>query len=200
MGGLDKGLQPFLGRRLIDHAVDRLRPQVKSLLIVANRHKEIYADLGYPVVDDKVAGLVDDLTQSPTARPSSPSFQGPMVGLLAGLVACETQWLVTAPCDSPLFPCNLVESLVAAASQQEATLAVAAIQGEDGVELQPVFCLAHITMHRSLRRSLETGQRRLADWLIEQRAAQVLFDRSDDFVNINTAKDLDDLAGKLDDV
>lgn len=172
MGGLDKGLQPFLGRRLIDHAVDRLRPQVKSLVIVANRHKEIYADLGYPVVDDKVAGLV----------------------------ACETQWLVTAPCDSPLFPCNLVESLVAAASQQEATLAVAAIQGEDGVELQPVFCLAHITMHRSLRRSLETGQRRLADWLIEQRAAQVLFDRSDDFVNINTAKDLDDLAGKLDDV
>ena len=62
------------------------------------------------------------------------------------------------------------------------------------------FCLAHITMHRSLRRSLETGQRRLADWLIEQRAAQVLFDRSDDFVNINTAKDLDDLVGKLDDV
>ncbi len=55
-------------------------------------------------------------------------------------------------------------------------------------------------MHRSLRRSLETGQRRLADWLIEQRAAQVLFDRSDDFVNINTAKDLDDLVGKLDDV
>ena len=34
MGGLDKGLQPFLGQRLIDHAVIRLKPQVQSLLII----------------------------------------------------------------------------------------------------------------------------------------------------------------------
>ncbi|MEY3047297.1 MAG: hypothetical protein RL424_619, partial [Pseudomonadota bacterium] len=41
MGGLDKGLQPFLGQRLIDHAVTRLKPQVQSLLIVANRHRDV---------------------------------------------------------------------------------------------------------------------------------------------------------------
>ena len=197
MGGLDKGLQPFLGRRLIDHAVDRLKPQVKSLLIVANRHGDIYAELGYPVVDDASANRAGPDDKSVAVPGAYPRFEGPMVGLMAGLMACETPWLVTVPCDSPLFPSNLVERLLAAASRQGGGLAVAAIQGQEGVRLQPVFSLVHVTMHARLRRFLETGQRRFADWLIEQKAEQVLFDQPDDFGNVNTLEDLDDLAGKL---
>src|SRR2546427_5877563 len=46
MGGIDKGLQPFLGQPLAAHALDRLAPQVGHLLINANRHAEAYAQLG----------------------------------------------------------------------------------------------------------------------------------------------------------
>ncbi|MEO5677037.1 MAG: NTP transferase domain-containing protein, partial [Usitatibacter sp.] len=37
MGGVDKGLQPFRGKPMVAHAVERLAPQVDELLINANR-------------------------------------------------------------------------------------------------------------------------------------------------------------------
>jgi molybdopterin-guanine dinucleotide biosynthesis protein A len=46
MGGMDKGLQPFLGLPLAAHALRRLAPQVGHLLLNANRHAEAYAQLG----------------------------------------------------------------------------------------------------------------------------------------------------------
>jgi molybdopterin-guanine dinucleotide biosynthesis protein A len=93
MGGLDKGLQPFLGQRLIDHAVTRLKPQVQSLLIVANRHRDVYSELGYPVVDDasaKLAGLDGASDVTPSA---SPRFEGP----------CKTPWLASVPATARFF-------------------------------------------------------------------------------------------------
>lgn len=49
MGGIDKGLQPFLGQPLAAHALDRLAPQVGHLMLNANRHAEAYAQLGAPM-------------------------------------------------------------------------------------------------------------------------------------------------------
>jgi molybdopterin-guanine dinucleotide biosynthesis protein A len=37
MGGVDKGLQPFRGKPMAAHAIERLAPQVDELLINANR-------------------------------------------------------------------------------------------------------------------------------------------------------------------
>jgi len=38
MGGVDKGLQPFRGRPMVAHAIERFAPQVDVLLINANRN------------------------------------------------------------------------------------------------------------------------------------------------------------------
>lgn len=38
MGGIDKGLIPFHGKPLIESAITRLKPQVKTILINANRN------------------------------------------------------------------------------------------------------------------------------------------------------------------
>ena len=40
MGGADKGLQRLRGRPLVQHALQRLQPQVGALMISANRHLE----------------------------------------------------------------------------------------------------------------------------------------------------------------
>ena len=37
MGGIDKGLIPFLGKPMIAHVIDQLKPQVEDMLINANR-------------------------------------------------------------------------------------------------------------------------------------------------------------------
>ena len=97
MGGVDKGLQLLQGRPLMQHVLDRLRPQVDSLLINANQNLERYAQFGCPVVPDRVGG-----------------FAGPLAGLDAGLHATDAPMIVTAPCDSPFLPRDLVARLHAA--------------------------------------------------------------------------------------
>jgi molybdopterin-guanine dinucleotide biosynthesis protein A len=197
MGGLDKGLQPFLGERLVDHAVKRLRPQVDQLLVVANRNLQTYAGLGYPVINDAHAESASFAphVSSPSIFPlSHDDFKGPLAGLLAGMVACRTPWLVTVPCDSPFFPSDLVERLQGAAMEEESSLVVAATEGLSGLLFQPVFLLAHACMQKSLRQFLAAGYRSPRDWLTQQKASRVVFHEPDAFLNANSLKDLDQLT------
>jgi molybdopterin-guanine dinucleotide biosynthesis protein A len=87
MGGVDKGLLMLQGQTLVQRAIERLQPQVNSLMVNANRHASQYAVFGIPVVADADHG-----------------FKGPLAGFLSGLQHCPTDWLVTVPCDSPFFP------------------------------------------------------------------------------------------------
>ena len=91
MGGVDKGLQNFRGLPLAMHAMLRLAPQVGEVMINANRNLGAYESFGAPVWPDAL-----------------PDFAGPLAGFLAGLERCETPYMVTVPCDTPLFPSDLV--------------------------------------------------------------------------------------------
>ena len=95
MGGVDKGLQKHAGVPLALHALMRLGPQVEQVMINANRNLSAYEAFGAPVWPD---GMAD--------------HPGPLAGFLTGLEQCETPFLVTAPCDSPLFPLDLVPRIV----------------------------------------------------------------------------------------
>src|SRR5215207_8377265 len=86
MGGVDKGLQQHAGQPLVAHALMRLGSQVGQIMINANRNLGAYESFGVPVWPDTV-----------------PDYAGPLAGFLVGLEHCETPWLVTVPCDSPLF-------------------------------------------------------------------------------------------------
>lgn len=71
MGGVDKPLQPFQGRALVHHVIERIAPQTGGrILISANRHLDDYRRLGHPVLPDPL-----------------PDFPGPLAGILAGLMA-----------------------------------------------------------------------------------------------------------------
>src|SRR5262245_31021284 len=107
MGGGDQGLQLLEGEALVQHALRRLAPQVRPLMINANRNLETYAALGVPVWPDADA-----------------DFAGPLAGFLAGLTHCETDWLATVPCDTPGFPLDLVERLRACVSDPGTAVAV----------------------------------------------------------------------------
>ena len=95
MGGVDKGLQNFNGMPLALHTLLRLQPQVGEVMINANRNLAAYESFGVPVWPDVLA-----------------DYAGPLAGFLTGLERCETRWLVTVPCDTPLFPLDLVERLL----------------------------------------------------------------------------------------
>jgi len=174
LGGVDKGLQPWQGRPLVDHAIARLAPQVCTVMISANRNAADYASRGTRVLADAQGG-----------------FSGPLAGMLAGLRAVSTPWLVVVPCDSPCLPPDLVDRLAQGLGQRQAAV-VARDHGAAGVRLEPVCCLLATTLADDLARALEDGTRRVEAWL-SRHAATVRFDRPGDaaaFANINTPEDL----------
>lgn len=177
MGGVDKGLQAHEGRPLVEHALERLRPQVGPVLINANRNQETYKALGVPVWPDPVAG-----------------YPGPLAGWVAGLEHCDTPFLLTVPCDSPQFPHDLAARLALALQAEEADVAVAATREDGAVQLQPVFCLLKTSLTGSLQAFLDSGRRKVDQWTGEQRCATVVFDDAAAFFNANTLDDLRTLA------
>ena len=174
MGGVDKGLIPFHHRPLIESAIHRLRPQVGSILINANRNLEHYSSYGFPVLSD------DDL-----------SFSGPLAGFAAGLKACPTEYLVTAPCDSPLLPTNLVELLAAKMSEGSFDLVYASSKDLAGKAwAQPVFCLMHTAVLKSLQEFISLGDFKIDRWFKQLNASTVIFDSESAFANVNTPEEL----------
>lgn len=171
MGGVDKGLETLEGKPLVQHALDRLRPQVGALLINANRHLDVYAGFGPPVCPD-----------------ANDQFAGPLAGVLAGLDRCETEWLVTVPCDSPNFPGDLVSRLSEAA--QGADVAIATTSEGGVLRRQPVFCLLRRELRSALATYLDGGGRKIEPWLDEYGCRDVLFDDASAFFNANTLAEL----------
>ena len=179
MGGADKGLQNHLGIPLAMHALMRLEPQVGHIMINANRNLGAYDSFGVPVWPDAL-----------------PDYPGPLAGFLAGLERCETDYLVTVPCDTPNFPTDLVERLAAALTAQDAEIAMAATNGADGIQVQPVFCLMRTGLMESLVRFTQSGQRKIDRWTAQHRCAEVLFDDEAAFFNANTAEELQQLQAR----
>jgi molybdenum cofactor guanylyltransferase len=169
MGGADKGLLDYQGRPLVTHAIERLAPQVDTLLISANRNLDDYLDFGYPVVTDETDERL-----------------GPLAGLQAGLRACETPWLVACPCDCPKLPLDLVARLLAGAMENGSKLAIATT----ATGLQPTFLLCRRELLPVLGAALQAGERRVRGWCHCQRAVEVIFPDADAFANFNTPADL----------
>jgi molybdopterin molybdotransferase len=174
MGHVDKGLQAFRGTTMVQHVLDRLAPQVGSVAINANQNLPSYAAFGVPVWPDETTG-----------------FAGPLAGLEAGLRHCNAPYLVSAPCDSPFLPADLVARLFDALQSQGADVALAVTQ-EAGMRKQPhpVFCLLKTSLLPVLSTYLSEGGRKMDGWYAGLKVAEVLFEDSDAFRNINTLDEL----------
>jgi len=167
MGGVDKGWVSWQGRALVEHVAARLRPQVGTLWISANRNLERYRQLADEVVTDAAAGL--------------PGYEGPLAGMLAVLERAPTPWVVFVPCDAPRLPGDLVARLAAASAGRAAAVA------SSGGALQPVFCLLPRELATAWRAALQGGERRPQELLRQAAALEVVFDDSAAFTNINEA-------------
>ena len=188
MGGVDKGLQNFNGSPLALHAVLRLGMQVGEVMVNANRNLAAYESFGTPVWPD-----------------ADSSYAGPLAGFLTGLERCETPYLLTVPCDTPLFPLDLAERLSQAMTDDDAEIAmVSALEADDtgqtALRPQPVFCLMQTSLLESLTRFVGQGGRKIDKWTAQHRTVQVPFDlpgdTADAFANANTLAELQALEAR----
>ena len=184
MGGVDKGLQTFNGMPLALHTLTRLQMGggVGSVMINANRNLSAYESFGASVWPD---GMAD--------------YAGPLAGFLTGLERCETPYLVTVPCDTPLLPLDLVQRLAQALKAADADIAMAAAPetdkaGQVQVRPQPVFCLLRVELLESLLNFTQDGGRKIDAWTALHHTVLVPFDLPGDdvnaFCNTNTLAEL----------
>jgi len=181
MGGVDKGLQSLHGEPLAAHVIRRLAPQTGALLISANRHPDTYAALGAPYRATVVADVL-------------PDFPGPLAGILAGLRATGTPYLLSAPCDSPWLPADLAARLAHALDADQADLAtVATVPPNGDRSLHPVFALMRTTLADDLTAFLAAGERKVRAWYARHKTVEVVFTDERPFYNANSLQELADL-------
>jgi len=174
MGGIDKGLVSFMGKPLIEHAIDRLTPQVTAILINANRNQDRYAQYGHAVIADQ-----------------HPDFAGPLAGFAAGLEDCKTEYLLSVPCDSPVFPLNLSQRMLEAMINTQSDLVYASSVDATGTTwTQPVFCLMRRSVEQSLQDFLGQEGRKIDRWFETLRSSTVVFTDEVAFANTNTPEEL----------
>lgn len=170
LGGRDKGLVEFRRRPMLDYVLAALRPQVDEVLISANRHLDWYRATGCRVVTD-----------------AEGDFGGPLAGILAGLRAVHTPYLVVVPCDGPLLARDLVARLRAACVGRSEPIAAAC----DGERLHPTFALIPVVVGEALALFLGKGRRKVSEFYVEQGLIVVDFsDRPEAFLNVNTPEDM----------
>lgn len=177
MGGDDKGLVELNGKAMIEHTIERIKPQVSQILINANRNQTRYAEYGFKVISDEHTG-----------------FLGPLAGMIAAMGQTQADYLLVTPCDCPLLPRDLVARLLAAIEENDAELAVAS----DGEYEQPVVLLLKPNLRASMKAFLEAGERKIDFWYAKHKCAVAAFaDQPNAFVNINTPEQKQRLAAEI---
>jgi molybdopterin-guanine dinucleotide biosynthesis protein A len=176
--GQDKGLIEVAGRPMVAHVIERLQPQVSSLILSANRNLEAYEEYGVPVITD-----------------GNDEFFGPLAGIASALQAADTAWVAVAPCDAPLLPSNCVARLTASVRESSTSpLAVA----HDGERLQSMVALIRRDLRGDLGAFLASGGRKVDQWYARHDMRIVDFsDRADAFLNINRPEDRELLEVRL---
>jgi len=176
-GGGDKFLKTLNGKLLIDHVIERVRPQTGPLILNSNSEASSFADFGLPVIADSIQG-----------------YAGPLAGILTGMEwvqknAPDCKWMVSFPSDAPFIPLDCVEKMQACAENEGAEIVCAASAGRT----HPVCALWRVDLANDLRKAmLDEEMRKIDLWTARHRLSVIEFSDQpfDPFFNINRPEDL----------
>ncbi len=177
MGGGDKPLRTIGGVTILDHVIQRLRPQCGELALNANGDPTRFARWGLPVLPDTL-----------------PDHPGPLAGVLAGLEwaareRADVSHVVSVAADTPFIPRDLVARLARAAADAGRPLACAA----SGGWTHPVIGLWPVAIAPALRQALAVENERKIDRFTARfgcASAEWPVEPIDPFFNANEPDDL----------
>lgn len=175
MGGGDKCLLPVGGMSLIAHSLAALAGQTSEILINTNSDPGPFLKFGRPVLSDAI-----------------PGFQGPLAGLLTGMLwsrRCHPRnaHLLSVAGDVPFLPRDLVSRLMRGLLEKRADIAIAACSRGS----HPTIGLWPVDLAERLEHDLmETNVRSMQHWISTFRVTEVEFP-SALLMNINTPAELE---------
>lgn len=190
--GALKPLRLLAGRPMVAHVVDRLRPQVMDLVIVANDPAPEFRTLGVSVIADSAD--IQEVAQREGRR------LGPLAGILAGMEWAlrhhpHCGWILTAPADVPFLPLDLTVRLCGLMHVPEPDV----LMVRHGKRREHTLAIWSVKLAADLRRAmLEEGMRR-----VETFAQRYVFEElvwpgnAAPFLNVNTPAELIEATRRL---
>lgn len=187
-----KPLRPLAGRPLVAHVVERLRPQVMDLVVVANDPLPGVRGLGVQVVADPPEVV--------RAAAREGRRLGPLAGVLAGMEWTRRHhphagWILTAPADTPFLPLDLTVRLCGHMHVPEPDV----LMVRHGKRREHTLAVWSVQLVDDLRRAiLEEGMRRVETFASRYRLAELAWPGSAAaFLNVNTPAELTIAARRL---
>ena len=163
--GQDKGLLEWRGRPLIEHVLDRFKPQVAGLIISCNRNIQRYRQYSELTVEDELS-----------------DYQGPLAGLQAASSLLNTSLLAVTPCDTPLLPSDLVEKLWQSMMRHDADICYA----RDHEREHFLCALIRREALSDLKHFMDAEGRAVKAWYASKKTVAHTFDDgTDGFTNFN---------------
>jgi len=190
--GVPKPLRRLGGRTLVSRVIERLRPQVMDVVLVANETVQAYRRLGVPLIADP-----PDVRR--LARQEGRKL-GPLAGILAGMEWSlanhpHAGWILSVPADVPFLPLDLTMRLCGLMHVPEPDV----LMVREGRRRQPALAVWSVKLAADLRRALlKEGIRKVEDFAERHRVADLAWPAgSGAFLNVNTPQDLKAAAGRL---
>jgi molybdenum cofactor guanylyltransferase len=179
--GALKPLRLLAGRPMVAHVVERLRPQVMDLVVIANDPAPAFRALKASVIPDP-----PDIERR--ARRDGRKL-GPLAGILAGMEWARTHhphagWILTAPADVPFLPLDLTVRLCGLMHVPEPDV----LMVRHGRRREHTIAVWSVKLAAELRRAiLEEGVRRVEDFARRHAFTELVWpDGAAAFLNVNT--------------
>lgn len=177
MGGGDKCLKLLTGQTLLSRIIERVKPQISTLILNANGNTDRFFDYNLTTVSDVIG-----------------DFAGPLAGILTGMEWMrkyhpELEWLASIPGDAPFIPQDFVRKSWEAAFHTGADIVCAKSAGRT----HPVCALWKVKLAEELRLAMERdGIKKIDRWTSNYVVYHEEYstDPIDPFFNVNSEKDL----------
>ncbi len=187
-----KPLRRLAGRPMVAHVVERLRPQVMDLVVVANDPLPGLRALKVPVIPDP-----SDVRR---AAEREGRRLGPLAGILAGMEWSlahhpHAGWILTAPADVPFLPLDLTVRLCGLMHVPEPDV----LMVRHGRRREHTLAVWSVKLAADLRRAvLDEGLRRVEDFARRYAFAELVWPGgAAPFLNVNTPAELSLAARRL---
>ncbi len=190
--GLLKPLRKLGGRPMVAHVVERLRPQVMDLVVVANDP--------LPGLRGLKVSVIPDPPDVQRAAQRDGRRLGPLAGILAGMEWARAHhphagWILTAPADVPFLPLDLTVRLCGLMHVPEPDV----LMVRHGRRLEHTLAVWSVKLAADLRRAvLEEGVRRVEEFARRYVLAELVWPGGGTpFLNVNTPAELSVAARRL---
>ena len=159
---------------IVEQLITELKKAGINNIVINTNNPKPYLDYGFEVIPDIRAGF------------------GPIGGIETGLMhfTGQSDAVLFVPCDMPTITAKQMLTLIGTFNKKESPVVFAQTTG---FFWHPLCAVVHNGLRKQISSAIDSGQLKVRSLWEQVKAASVLFDDENAFLNINTFEEMDKL-------